>query len=92
MSLNISPDECIAIGAAVQVPFTVDRKPYIVHRTTYNVQRTTYNVQRTTYTVQQLRFYKMSFCFLRECEHVHVSIIIVLNQDSVNAQTQLYSH
>ena len=42
MSLNISPDECIAIGAAVQVPFTVDRKPYIVHRTTYNVQRTPY--------------------------------------------------
>jgi len=35
MSLNISPDECIAIGAAVQVPFTVHCTPYTVHCTLY---------------------------------------------------------
>ncbi len=40
MSLNISPDECIAIGAAVQVPFTVHCTPYTVHCTLYTVHYT----------------------------------------------------
>ena len=47
MSLNISPDECIAIGAAVQVPFPVHLTSYIVHRTSYIVHRTSYTVHCT---------------------------------------------
>ena len=50
MSLNISPDECIAIGAAVQVPYNVHRTLYTVHCTLNTVHCTLYTVHCTLYT------------------------------------------